>query len=55
MADYLFAAPVADVSGAAWQNIAVSSHLVSSAHSFAWSLFSFVGVLSQDEPDIYET
>jgi Domain of unknown function (DUF4118) len=55
MADYLFAAPVADVSGAAWQNIAVFVAFGVIGASVAWSLFSFVGVLSQDERDISET
>jgi hypothetical protein len=55
MVDYLFAAPVADVSGAAWQNIAVFFAFGVIGAFVAWSLFSFIGVLSQDERDISET
>ena len=52
MAYYLFAAPVADVSGG-WQDIAVFFAFGVIGAFVAWSLFSFVGVLSQDERGIF--
>jgi hypothetical protein len=54
MGDYLFAAPGSDLSGTVWQNIAVFLSFGVIGAFVAWSLFSFLVVLGQDERDISE-
>ena len=54
MADYLFAAPVSDLSAPLWEQIAVFASFGAIGATMAWMLVSFITVLSQDERDIFE-
>ena len=54
MADYLFAAPVSDLSAPLSEQIAVFVSFGAIGAALAWILVSFLTVLSQAERDIFE-